>query len=311
EDDLVFQTTVANFLQQRGYHVSTANAGEQGIEDRQNKSPDIILCDLKLPHMSGIDALEALVTQCSEVPLIVISASEDRNDIREAVRLGAWDYLVKPIADLEVIDFAIRNCLDRHQLEDAHEREALELDHHIDLLYQDSGVVQRLAEALKPQGALQVNGYQFEYSAPDSHEVPILIDYRPLTEGVVMVVSASCQSLAGQHLVALLVLKTLLNPLFRQALAKSNKTLLQPAELMAHLNYELCRSKLRTAFDVMVGIVDTSTGTLRYCQAGEHWQSSLSHKPDLSLGIWQQASFREHHQALSETGQVVWQLDDF
>lgn len=309
EDDAVFQRLVLNYLQQQGYIVEAAYDGEQGLRYILDDPPDIVLCDLNLPHMSGLHVLEALLKQAQHIPVIVISASEDMSDIREAVRLGAWDYLVKPVQNLQQLDFAIHNCLDRQQLEHAHERELSELDHHIDMLYRDPQVVERLIADMRPLGSLTVGAYTIEHSgglhqgltgvdewvtAPQQ----VLIDYRQLPQHQVLLVMAVANAVADQTLISLLVLKTLLNPLVRQAFSQRQHTLM-PELLLQQLNVELCHSKIRTAYDVTLVILDTEQHTLQVAQAGQGIIAEPQQSPDLSLGIWQHANF---HAAKCELG---------
>lgn len=109
EDDPVFQSVVRQYLVNSGYDVCCADNGKQGIKLCQEECPDIVLCDLKLPDIDGLEVIEQLLKVCTQIPIIVISASEKMSDIREAVRLGAWDYLVKPLQSLSVIENAIES----------------------------------------------------------------------------------------------------------------------------------------------------------------------------------------------------------
>lgn len=310
EDDLVFQSVVQQYLTQRGYQVTVATDGEQGVALCVQEQPDIVLCDLILPNMSGLQVLEHLVTESHDIPVIVISASEKMAHIREAVRLGAWDYLVKPLNNLDLVDDAIHNCLDRHQLESAQEREVWELDSHIDVLYQDDNVVQRLAADLVPTGSLDIGHYQLQHEFGDADLDRVLVDYRHLTDGKALVVMAAANAVADQSLISLLVLKTLINPLVRQCLAGSDSLLLQPEQVMMHLNAELCHSKIRTAYDVVIGILDTHTDIFTWSQAGEKIKLSQALKPDLSLGIWQQAAYRPHQHQFAPGEHFLLQVNE-
>ena len=294
EDDPVFQSVVRQYLINTGYDVRCADSGRQGIEICRTECPDIVLCDLKLPDIDGLEVIEKLLKVCAHTPIIVISASEKMSDIREAVRLGAWDYLVKPIQNLDIIENAVEHCLQRYQLEETYLQDVWELDAHIDILYQNDLIVGRLVEELLPEGELRLNNYKFECVINDAGRAPVWIDYRPLTDGKVLVVMAAAQNATEQDLLPLLVLKTLIDPLIRQHLSGHDNTLLSPGALLSHLNHELCHSQVRSAFDTLVGVVDTSEHSWLWAQAGDKFQPEPGEKPDLALGIWQNANFREH-----------------
>lgn len=294
EDDPVFQSVVRQYLEKNGYDVCCADNGIEGIEVCRTQCPDIVLCDLKLPDIDGLEVIEQLLKVCTHIPIIVISASEKMSDIREAVRLGAWDYLVKPIQSLDIIENAVEHCLRRYQLEETYLHDVWELDAHIDILYQDDLIVGRLVEELHPEGVLNLNDYRFDCSFNDIGQAPVWVDYRPLTEGKVLVIMAAAQNATEQNLLPLLVLKTLIDPLIRQHLSGHDDTLLSPGVLLSHLNHELCHSQVRTAFDTLVGVVDTHKHNWVWAQAGDKFKPEPGAKPDLALGIWQHANFREH-----------------
>lgn len=294
EDDVVLQSMLNEYLSQHGYDVCCAAAGQQGLELCETHCPDVVLCDLNLPDINGLEVIEKLLTVCAHLPVIVISASENMSDIREAVRLGAWDYLIKPLQSLDVLDSAIGHCLERHELESSFLHDICELDAHIDVIYQDERVAGRLAEELLPRSSLTVGMYHFNCVTEPSGAAPVWIDYRTLGNGKVWVVMASAQNAIQQNLVPLLVLKALMDPVLRQYLSGEDNTLVTPGALLEHLNIELCHSQVRTAFDILTGILDTETGQWRWAQAGDKLEPSPAAKPNLALGIWRHANYRTH-----------------
>ncbi|RUO26349.1 response regulator [Aliidiomarina minuta] len=299
EDDNVFADLMTRFLQNRGYKVTLAADGESGLEACQNDDPDIVLCDLNLPQMSGLQILQKLVEDCSQVPVIVISGSERMSDIREAVRLGAWDYLVKPVGQLETIDLAIQNCLTRSSLEDSWERERWELDDHIDVLFDNQAVTQRLTKDLIPQGDLAVGSFVISHHLSELSHENYWLDYYKLPGNQAMAVIASAQAVAGQTLISLLVLKTLFNPLLRLSAGGDEDLLKYPHKVLEHLNAELCHSKIKTAFDLIVVWIDGDSGAIHWGHAGDSLKLSVESKPDLAVGIWSHASYSFHQGKLT------------
>src|SRR5690554_3615649 len=219
EDDRVFSGILERYLSQRGYQVVSAGDGETGLALCASERPDVVLCDLKLPRISGLEVLEKLIFSMATTPVIVISASERLADIREAVRLGAWDYLVKPLVQLDVLEHAIQNCLARSDLEDAWERERWELDDHLDVLFQNDSMIAKLSEDLLPHESMQLPCCQISHQLGDSNGVALLIDYHRFPNDCALVVMAHSQATPGQNVIALLVLKSLLNSAVRKGMA--------------------------------------------------------------------------------------------
>lgn len=118
EDDPVFRQIVATFLSGRGAQVVQAGDGEQGLIHFKQQRFDIILADLSMPKLGGLDMLKEMSKLEPLVPSIVISGNNVMADVVEALRIGACDYLVKPVADLFIIEQAIQQGLQRHQLDD-------------------------------------------------------------------------------------------------------------------------------------------------------------------------------------------------
>lgn len=294
EDDSVFSDLVSRFLKERGYQVSCAYDGESGVAACRDNTPDVVLCDLNLPKMNGLEVLQALLRDYAQLPLIVISASERMSDIRDAVRIGAWDYLVKPIDRLETIDVAIQNCLTRSTLEDSWEHERWELDDHIDVLFQNESITRQLVADLVPHEQLTVGPYAISHQMEDSTAQTHWIDYYHLPDNQAMAVIATAKALSGKDLVSLLVLKTLLNPIVRMAASGHAEMLSHPHKVLERLNLELCHSKMKTAFDMIVIWLDGESGSMRWGHAGEGLRLNVSSEQDLALGIWAHASYKMH-----------------
>ncbi|NNJ11682.1 response regulator [Chloroflexales bacterium ZM16-3] len=98
-------------LPELGYSPLVANTGRQGLQRIRDRLPDLILLDLQLPDISGLDLLRLLAQEGYDVPVILMTAHGSENIAVEAFRLGARNYLIKPFSDTEaraVIDQALR-----------------------------------------------------------------------------------------------------------------------------------------------------------------------------------------------------------
>jgi len=102
-------------LAQDGYQVRTASSGEEGFEMFLQDEPDLVLTDVKMPGMSGLDLIRKIRSLDTSVPVIVITAFASAEDALRAVREGAYDYLSKPfqLDDLRII---MRNALEVRRL---------------------------------------------------------------------------------------------------------------------------------------------------------------------------------------------------
>ena len=97
----------------RSYYV--AEDGPMGLDMVQQGKFDVILCDIKMPGMDGLEVLAGLTEQCPEVPVIMISGHGNIDTAVEAIKAGAYDFIQKPL-DLNRLLVTLKNALERSDL---------------------------------------------------------------------------------------------------------------------------------------------------------------------------------------------------
>jgi len=102
EDEPSFVEALRISLTREGYEVEAAGDGKAGLEAFRKHRPDVVLLDLMLPGLSGLDVLRG-IRRDSDVPVIVVSAKDAEADIVAALELGADDYVTKPYSVRELI----------------------------------------------------------------------------------------------------------------------------------------------------------------------------------------------------------------
>ncbi len=101
------------FLEETGYIVTQAADGSEGLEAFRRRPPDIVLVDLRMPNVDGLQVITAVNAESPDTPLIVVSGTGVVADAVEAVRKGAWDYVTKPIHDMAVLELTVRRALEK------------------------------------------------------------------------------------------------------------------------------------------------------------------------------------------------------
>lgn len=102
EDDLPIQNLITTTLRAHEYHFLTANTGEEAIMETASHNPEIVLLDLGLPDLDGVEVIKRIRTW-SNLPIIVISARSEDTDKIDALDAGADDYLTKPFSVEELL----------------------------------------------------------------------------------------------------------------------------------------------------------------------------------------------------------------
>jgi two-component system nitrogen regulation response regulator NtrX len=115
DDEKSIRKALLDILVVEGYKVEEATDGLEGYNLVKSKKYDCILCDIKMPRMTGLEMLDKLIQEGLEVPIIMISGHGTTEDAVEAVKKGAFDYISKP-PDLNRLLITIRNAIDKGSL---------------------------------------------------------------------------------------------------------------------------------------------------------------------------------------------------
>jgi DNA-binding NarL/FixJ family response regulator len=116
EDEPAIRSSMRGYLEDEGFIIIEGPTVPEALATFRAHQPDLVLLDLHLPKADGINVLREIRAQNEAVPVIIVSGAGQMSDVVAALRLGAWDYLVKPIADLGVLAHAVRKCLERARL---------------------------------------------------------------------------------------------------------------------------------------------------------------------------------------------------
>jgi putative two-component system response regulator len=116
EDDSFARKSMVSFLRQSGFLALEAPNGAEGLILFKSEKPDLMLLDIRMPVMDGLQVLEEISEELSEFPTIIISGVGTIDDVINALKFGAWDYLTKPIVNLSALLHAVNKALERRNL---------------------------------------------------------------------------------------------------------------------------------------------------------------------------------------------------
>lgn len=128
DDEKSMRDFLEILLQKEGYQVVTAARGKRALEVLQDGPVDLVITDIRMPSMDGIDVLEEVKAHCPQVPVLMITAYAEAETAVEAMKKGAYDYIIKPFK-VDELKLIIRNALEKKHLEEENtllKREILE-----------------------------------------------------------------------------------------------------------------------------------------------------------------------------------------
>jgi len=115
DDERLVRWSLRQKCEEWGYHVIEADAGEPALKLAQRESPDLVLLDVRMPDLSGIEVLDRLKKNGDARAVIMITADPQLDDVKAALKLGAYDFVGKPI-DFDELHVAIKNALEATSL---------------------------------------------------------------------------------------------------------------------------------------------------------------------------------------------------
>ena len=97
DDEPYVRNSIAEYLQGQGYQASEAGSGLEALKMIAQDKPDLVFLDVLMPQMNGLLVLEKIKTLFPEIVVVMVTAVQEESNAREAIRLGAFDYVTKPI----------------------------------------------------------------------------------------------------------------------------------------------------------------------------------------------------------------------
>ncbi len=116
DDESIIRQSFADHLEDCDYQALTAENGRIGLEILEREKPDLVLTDLRMPEMDGLEVIRRGGQLAPDTPIIVVSGAGRISDAIQALRLGAYDYLLKPVKDLSVLEHTVDKALERSRL---------------------------------------------------------------------------------------------------------------------------------------------------------------------------------------------------
>lgn len=275
DDDEIVRKSVAAYLEDSGFAVLEAVNGMDGLAKFHQFTPDLVVCDLRMPIVDGISVLKSIAEDSSGTPVIVVSGAGVMSDVVEALRLGASDYFIKPVHDLELLEIAIRRSLEQARLRQEnqkyrHELELtnLELKANLEVLQQDHQAGRYVQLKMLPETPKQLGCYQFSH-----HIIPSLylsgdfVEYVTVGESHVTFFIADVSGHGASSAFVTVLLKNLAARLRSNYIHTGEQTILSPALMLGKANRELLSLDLGKHVTMFVGVLDQNANSLCYSLA--------------------------------------------
>lgn len=278
DDDILVRQSIVAYIGDSGYQVHDEADGRAGIAWFEEHRPDLVLTDLRMPDIDGLTILRKVKEIDPHTPVIVISGMGMVSDVAEALRLGAADYLVKPLVDMEVLTHSINKALEVLDLQRDNLRYRQELEHanselreHVRVLERDQQAGRQVQSNLLPPTPKTFDDMRMAHKiVPSLFLSGDFVDYGLIGDRYLCLYLTDVSGHGASSAFVTVWLKQLVRRLIREKHI-SRECLdfeIDAAEWVALINKELIRSKFGCHLTCFVGIIDTKTRRMRYVLGG-------------------------------------------
>ncbi|WXL27633.1 two-component system response regulator RssB [Ectopseudomonas mendocina] len=317
DDDDVVRASLAAYLEDSGFHVLQAANALQGLEVFQSKSPDLVICDLRMPQIDGLELIRRINALQVETPVIVVSGAGVMTDAVEALRLGAVDYLIKPLADLAVLEHSVNRALDRVNLrkENQRYREQLEstnreLQASLHLLQEDQNAGRQVQMNMLPETPGQIDDFRFAHQIiPSLYLSGDFVDYFRVDDSRIAFYLADVSGHGASSAFITVLLKFMTTRLLYESRRAGVLPDFKPSEVLGHINRGLISCKLGKHVTMLGGVIDQTTNRLTYSIGGHlplpvlyaNGEAQYLEGRGLPVGLFQEAEYTDLQLDLPES----------
>ena len=113
DDEPIMLENMTLYFQNSGFSVISSRDGKEGLEAFTSQQPDLVLLDLRMPGMDGLEVLSRLKKRSPDTPVIVVTGEGGMEDVVSSLRLGAYDFISKPVSDMALLENSVRQALEK------------------------------------------------------------------------------------------------------------------------------------------------------------------------------------------------------
>ncbi len=277
DDNVSRAEALAAIVSTAGYHVEVVTDVLNATFSLSTSSDlDVILCELDLKGVSWSEARRTLSKMNIQVPAIMFSDTADVQRMMTALRLGASDFFVRPVEDVEALTKSIDRCIRqrrmRRELQDSRHRLELantELRGTVKMLEQDQQAGRQVQMRMLPATPLVLDNYVFSHTViPSLFLSGDFTDYFTVGEDYVSFFMADVSGHGSSSAFATVLLKNLFARKRSHYMRRSDDDVLSPVAMLKRANAELLDTGVGKFATMVVGSIDMRTNTLRYSVAG-------------------------------------------
>jgi sigma-B regulation protein RsbU (phosphoserine phosphatase) len=278
DNDAALRLNIKNYFEDAGFTIIEAENGQIGLKRFAEEKPDIVVTDLQMPVLNGLEVLKVLTKEFPETPVVVVSESGGLEEVIQALRIGAWDYLTKPISQLPVLEHAVCRALERSRLiqENRIYRRELELANqalkkNLEILQADQEAGRSVQMRLLPEPQVCFGGYCFSHRInPSLFLSGDFVDYFKINDKEFAFYIADVSGHGSSSAFVTVLLKSIMAQILTYYQVNNDQMITAPDQVMSKLADEIHFAKLGKYLTMVYGVVNSETHEFTYSVGGHY-----------------------------------------
>lgn len=322
DDDKTLLNNIREYFEDSGFIVLEAEQGQAGLDVFNQEKPDAVVTDLQLPDgVVGLEVLRTIAKGFPSIPVLVISEPGGLDDVIQALRIGAWDYLTKPIPQLPVLEHAVCRALERSRLLEENRIYRLKLEQanqalkkSLDILEQDQEAGRSVQMRMLPEQGITFGPYHFSHNvAPSLYLSGDFVDYFKINDQQFGFYIADVSGHGASSAFVTVLLKSAMSQMIYHYQNQQEGTILEPEKVLSKLSTEIHSAKLGKYLTMIYGVVDLKENSLTYSIGGhypnpvllEDGKARFLEGKGFPVGIMKQASYQKMTIPLKENMRLL------
>lgn len=312
-----FRKTIVDYLEDSGFTMYEASGGDEALAVFREKKPDLVLSSLAMTGTNGLSLLESIKRESPETPVVIVAESHATDDLIEALRLGAQDYVLKPVVNMTVLEHAVCRALEGGRLVSENKKYRLELEakniqlaHSLEQLKEDQEAGKSVQQQLLPKEEMMFSDYRFTHRViPSLYLSGDFIDYFEISDDKIIFYIADVSGHGASSAFITVLLKSFIEKMVLNFEMGYDEYILHPEKVLKLLSDEILKAKLGKYLTMIYGVIDVSRKVLSYSIGGHCpnplvWDGQKSHflpGRGFAVGIFKGAEYEKYQYNLQES----------
>ncbi|MFO1257124.1 MAG: fused response regulator/phosphatase [Gammaproteobacteria bacterium] len=320
DEDAEFTEAAKAYLEDSDFQVVTSTA-EDSLDYLRENAVNVVLSEIKFETTDGHELLSSIIKEFKEIPVIVVSSSDQISDVIDALRLGAWNFFQKPVTNLAILEHAICRALEKYRLELENESYRSELEkinkklkESLAVLEEDQIAGRNVQLQLLPPKESTIKNIEISYEImPSLYLSGDFVDYFQISENKLGFYIADVSGHGASSAFITVLLKSYFEKILADYKSEKSDIILHPDKVLKLISDYFFSIKLGKYLTMDYFVLDKAENKIAY-SIGGHYPSPILYDGEsakflegsgFAVGIFDKANFSASHMTLPESYQLT------